>query len=76
MIFVTLGSQKFQFNRLLKAVDDLKLDEEVFAQIGFSNYKPVHYATRNSLIETNLQKSWASQMLLLRMVVLVLSLEL
>ena len=23
MIFITLGSQKFQFNRLLKAVDDL-----------------------------------------------------
>lgn len=23
MIFITLGSQKFQFNRLLKAVDEL-----------------------------------------------------
>ena len=38
-IFITLGSQKFQFNRLLKAVDELcekgTVDaEDVFAQIG------------------------------------------
>lgn len=36
MIFITLGSQKFQFNRLLKAVDDLIengiIQDEVFAQ--------------------------------------------
>lgn len=48
MIFVTVGSQKFQFNRLLKAIDDLvgsgTLTEEVFAQTGYSTYKPVHYA--------------------------------
>lgn len=43
MIFVTLGSQKFQFNRLLKAVDEIKTDEEIFAQIGYSDYKPVNY---------------------------------
>lgn len=43
MIFITLGSQKFQFNRLLKAVDELELDEEVFAQTGYSDYKPVNY---------------------------------
>ena len=44
MIFVTLGSQKFQFNRLLKAVDELDTDDEIFAQIGYSNYKPQNYA--------------------------------
>ena len=49
MIFVTLGSQKFQFNRLLKAVDDLNLEEEVFAQIGYSDYKPIHYAYKTFL---------------------------
>lgn len=49
MIFITLGSQKFQFNRLLKAVDELKLEEEVFAQIGYSDYKPVHYAYQEFL---------------------------
>lgn len=44
MIFITVGSQKFQFNRLLKAVDNLIIDEEVFAQVGYSDYKPIHYA--------------------------------
>ena len=49
MIFITLGSQKFQFNRLLKAVDDLKLNEEIFAQIGYSDYQPIHYAYKKFL---------------------------
>ena len=47
MIFITLGSQKFQFNRLLKEVDNLIeegiITEEVFAQIGYSDYKPKNY---------------------------------
>lgn len=47
MIFITLGSQKFQFNRLLKAVDeqvvDGKIKDEIFAQIGASDYKPKNY---------------------------------
>lgn len=43
MIFITLGSQKFQFDRLLKIVDELLIDEEIFAQIGYSNYKPQNY---------------------------------
>lgn len=47
MIFITLGSQKFQFNRLLKAVDDLIekgiITDDVFAQIGYSDYQPQHY---------------------------------
>lgn len=47
-IFITLGSQKFQFNRLLKAVDELcekgTVDaEDVFAQIGYSDYVPQMY---------------------------------
>ena len=46
MIFVTVGSQKFQFNRLLIAIDELvekgKI-EEVFAQIGYSDYEPKNY---------------------------------
>lgn len=51
MIFVTLGSQKFQFNRLLQAVDDLLEDEneEVFAQIGYSDYKPKNYRYKQFL---------------------------
>ena len=47
MIFVTLGSQKFQFNRLLKAVDDLIerkiITDNVFAQVGYSDYRPQNY---------------------------------
>ena len=49
MIFVTLGSQKFQFNRLLKAVDELDTDEEIFAQIGYSDYKPQNYTYKEFL---------------------------
>lgn len=52
MIFITLGSQKFQFNRLLKAVDGLiedGLNEEVFAQIGYSDYKPLNYRYKEFL---------------------------
>lgn len=47
MIFVTLGSQKFQFNRLLKAIDKLiecgMITDDVFAQTGYSDYIPQHY---------------------------------
>lgn len=53
MIFVTLGSQKFQFNRLLKEIDKLVKDgtikEEVFAQIGYSNYQPQYYKYKQFL---------------------------
>ena len=49
MIFVTLGSQKFQFNRLLKAVDELDTDEEIFAQIGYSDYRPQNYKYKEFL---------------------------
>lgn len=48
MIFVTVGSQKFQFDRLLKAVDqaidDGVITDEVNAQIGASEYLPKHYS--------------------------------
>ena len=44
MIFITVGSQKFQFNRLLEQIDLLIenkiIKEEVFAQIGSSDYIP------------------------------------
>ena len=47
-IFITLGSQKFQFNRLLEAVDILCENkivdgDNVFAQIGYSDYRPHSY---------------------------------
>lgn len=47
MIFVTLGSQKFQFDRLLQKIDELietgVIQEPVFAQTGHSTYIPKHY---------------------------------
>lgn len=50
MIFVMLGSQKFQFNRLLKTLDDLiesnVITEEVFAQVGYSDYVPHNFKCR------------------------------
>lgn len=49
MIFITLGSQKFQFNRLLKAIDDLNIKEDIFAQIGYSDYRPKNYQYKKFL---------------------------
>ena len=47
MIFVTLGSQKFQFNRLLIQLDNLVergiIQDKVFAQRGSSDYLPKNY---------------------------------
>lgn len=46
MIFVTVGSQKFQFDRLIKAVDALvssrEVESEAFAQTGSCAYIPKH----------------------------------
>lgn len=47
MIFITVGSQKFQFNRLLKEIDDIietgKFNKDIFAQTGYSDYEPKNY---------------------------------
>lgn len=55
MIFVTVGSQKFQFNRLLKQVDELigkeNIIDEVFAQIGVSDYKPKNYKYKDFMTQ-------------------------
>ena len=46
MIFLIVGSQKFPFDRLVSAVDELKgkgiITDDVFAQIGPSGYEPKH----------------------------------
>lgn len=53
MVFVTLGSQKFQFNRLLRAIDELctegQIGEAVFAQTGYSDYVPKRYPYKHFL---------------------------
>lgn len=51
MIFVVLGTQKFQLNRLLQKLDEYVeqglLTDEIYAQIGNSTYKPKHYAYKD-----------------------------
>ena len=53
MIFVAVGTQKFQLNRLLVTLDCLvengKITEEVFAQTGHSDYCPQFYKFRKFL---------------------------
>lgn len=53
MIFISLGTQKFQFNRLLKYIDEKikcqEISEEVFAQIGYSTYIPQSYEYKDFL---------------------------
>jgi UDP-N-acetylglucosamine transferase subunit ALG13 len=47
MIFVTVGSRNYPFDRLFKKLDllyeDEILTEPLFAQIGTSTYRPKHY---------------------------------
>lgn len=46
MIFVTVGTDEYPFDRLIREVDFLKgrgiIREEVFIQIGFARYHPAH----------------------------------
>lgn len=60
MIFVTLGSQKFQFNRLLIKIDELieqqMITDKVFAQTGASDYQPKYYDFKSFLDRTEFQK--------------------
>lgn len=60
MIFVTVGSRKYPFNRLFKKLDDLfedgSLSEEVFAQIGTSTYVPKHFEYIDFLSEDDFNK--------------------
>ena len=60
MIFITVGSQKFQFNRLLKEVDELIeqkiINEPVFAQIGVSDYIPKNYEYADFMTQDEFNK--------------------
>ena len=47
MIFISVGTQKFSMNRLFEIIDTLieqgEIDDDVFAQIGYSEYVPRFY---------------------------------
>lgn len=53
MIFVTVGTHEDQFNRLIEEMDRIKesgsLQEDVFIQTGYSDYKPIHCRNAVSL---------------------------
>ena len=69
MIFITLGSQKFQFNRILKKIDELIekdiIKEEVFAQIGYSDYRPINYTYQDFLDSEKFSKLMESSTLVI-----------
>ena len=56
MIFVILGTQRFQMDRLLKKIDELvsngAITAPVTAQTGLSGYVPLHY-THHGFLEKN-----------------------
>lgn len=60
MILITVGSQKFQFNRLLQEIDRLIdkkiIEEEVFAQIGVSDYIPKNYKYKDFMAQDEFNK--------------------
>lgn len=60
MIFVTVGTHEQQFNRLVKAVDDLVADgtikEEVIIQKGYTDYEPKHCKAYKLISYKDMQK--------------------
>lgn len=60
MIFVTVGSRNYPFDRLFKKLDELyengTLKEEMFAQIGTSKYKPKFYKYKDYISQEEFQK--------------------
>lgn len=58
MILVTLGTQKFQMNRLIQAVDELAENspEEIFVQSGNSTYVPKHCMAKSFVDAKEFQK--------------------
>lgn len=60
MIFVTVGSRKYPFDRLFKKLDELyetrTLSEPMFAQIGTSTYQPKHYKFKDFISPDEFEK--------------------
>ena len=60
LIFVTVGSRNYPFDRLFKKLDELyedgTLTEPMFAQIGTSTYKPKHYEYKDFISPEEFQE--------------------
>lgn len=61
MIFVTLGSQRFQFNRLLIAIDEMIekkiITQDIIAQTGASDYRPKYYKFKDFMTQNEFQQN-------------------
>ena len=59
MIFVTVGSRQYSFDRLSKKLDDLVdegvIKDKIFAQIGTSTYKPKNYEYKDFISQEEFQ---------------------
>ena len=64
MIVVTVGTQKFQFNRLLEEIDNLIekgiITEPVIVQVGYSTYRSRNYEMISFLENEKLKKMISS----------------
>lgn len=60
MIFVTVGSRNYPFDRLFHKLDELYddgiLTEKMFAQIGTSSYKPKHFRYKDFITPEEFDK--------------------
>ena len=60
MIFVTVGSRPYPFDRLFIKLDELYdkgfLKEEMFAQIGSSMYRPINYSYKDYISQEEFNK--------------------
>lgn len=60
MIFVTVGTHEQPFDRLLKCIDkmvvDEKIKEEVIIQKGYSDYEPIHCKSYKLISYDEMQK--------------------
>ena len=63
-IFVICGSQKFQFNRLIKALDEQVgkglIKADIFAQIGGSDYEPSNFKFKHFIDQDTFSENIAS----------------
>lgn len=60
LIFVTVGSRNYQFDRLFKKLDQLYEDgilkEPMFSQIGTSTYKPKHFKYKDFITQEEFEQ--------------------
>jgi len=60
LIFVTVGSRNYPFDRLFKKLDELcekkEIKEEIFAQIGTSSYKPKNFKYKDFISPEEFEK--------------------